>query len=147
MMEQSFIAIQNLIPAAQIPVAMAIVIFTQYLGGATCLSTAEAIFNNSLGKQIRKNVPGADAEAIVHAGATAFRQLVTPEQLSAVLKAFCTALDKIFYFGIGISVAAFLFSSGLGWKDIRIEHKSTTQENSGGASNGTATREMAESSK
>jgi hypothetical protein len=124
---------------------MAIVIFAQYLGGATCLSTAEAIFNNVLGNQITNNIPGADAEAIVYAGATAFRQLVTPEQLPAVLKAFCTAIDKIFYFSVGISVAAFLFGSGLGWKDIRVEHKSVNQAKSEEAAREAATQEKTES--
>lgn len=79
---------------------------------------------------ITKNVPGANAETIVHADATDFCQLVITEQLPAVLKTFCAALDKIFCFGAGISVAAFIFGFGLGWKEIRGEHKSVNQAKS-----------------
>jgi hypothetical protein len=51
-----------------------------------------------------------------------------------------TALDKFLCFGAGISVAIFLFGAGLGWKDIRVEHKMVNQIKSEAA-----TQEKAES--
>lgn len=101
---------------------MAIVIFTQYLGGATCLTTAQTVFSNVLRGQIKANVPGLNPDLVVNAGARSVRHLVTTEQLRGVLEAYSTAVSRVMYLGAGISVAAFTFSWGLGWKDIRVEH-------------------------
>ncbi|CAM1507800.1 Fc.00g046480.m01.CDS01 [Cosmosporella sp. VM-42] len=118
----SFIAIQNSISAAEIPVAMAIVIFTQYLGGATFLTGAQTIFANVLKNEIKDKVPGVDPNLVVAAGATAVRKVVTPEQLPGVLEAYATALSRVMYLGAGISVAALPFGCFLGWKDIRVKN-------------------------
>ncbi|MCJ1386604.1 hypothetical protein MMC17_009730 [Xylographa soralifera] len=119
----SFTAVQNIVPAPQIPVAMAILIFCQYLGGATFLIVAETIFSNSLRTLITQNVPGINPDLLLGAGARSIRNLVSGTQLSAVLKAYSTSFDRIMYLGVGIAVASFAFAWGLGWKDIRVEKK------------------------
>ncbi|KAM0420406.1 hypothetical protein ACHAPT_011827 [Fusarium lateritium] len=123
----SFIAIQNSISAAEIPMAMAIVIFTQYLGGATFLTAAQTIFTNVLKNEIRHKVVGVDANLIVAAGATVVRQVTPPQLLPGVLKAYSTAISRVFYLGAGISVAALPFGCGLGWKDIRVRNSTENE--------------------
>ncbi|KAL2866060.1 MDR family MFS transporter [Aspergillus lucknowensis] len=118
-----YIAIQNLVPAPRIPVAMAIMIFCQNLGGAVFLIAAQTIFSNILRDEITKHAPGVDANLIIAAGARSIRNFVSSEQLARVLEAYSTAIDGVMYLGVGISVAAFVFAGGLGWKDIRVNKK------------------------
>ncbi|KAJ5457756.1 hypothetical protein N7475_009144 [Penicillium sp. IBT 31633x] len=101
-----------------------------YLGGATCLTAVQTIFSNVIGKEIRKNIPSANAELIVHSGARSICQLVTAEQLPGVLQAYTTAITNIMYLGSAMSVMALIFSTGLGWKDIRVAHKKANQAKS-----------------
>ena len=120
---QSYIAIQNLVPAAQIPIAMAILIFCGNLGAGVFLIAAQTFFSNTLREQIEQHVPGVNSELIIAAGARSVRQLVSGEQLAGVLQAYSTSVDRVMYLGIGIGAASFAFAWGLGWKDIRVEKK------------------------
>ncbi|KAI4867402.1 MFS general substrate transporter [Hypoxylon rubiginosum] len=124
----SYIAIQNLVPAAQIPVAMAILIFCQNLGGAVFLIVAQTIFSNTLRDQIVQLVPDANAALIIAAGARSVRQVVSGEQLAGVLQAYSTSVDRVMYLGVAIGASAFAFACGLGWKDIRVEKRKRGRE-------------------
>ncbi|KAL4900322.1 major facilitator superfamily domain-containing protein [Aspergillus multicolor] len=110
-----YIAIRNLVPAPQIPQAMAIVIFWQNIGAAN------AIFSNSLRDELsqRAGQIGVSADAIVAAGVRSIKVLVSGDEVAAVLEAYANAIDKVMYLGIAVSVMAIMFSPGLGWKDIR----------------------------
>ncbi|KAB5585536.1 major facilitator superfamily domain-containing protein [Coniochaeta sp. 2T2.1] len=122
----AYIAIQNIVPASQISIAMAIVIFWQNLGGAVFLVAANTIFSNSLRKLLTQRVAetGIDPEVVIGIGASSVRKLgLGPEQLAAVLKAYSDSVDRTMYLGVGASVAAFGFAFGLGWRDIRVERK------------------------
>ncbi|KAL4738032.1 major facilitator superfamily domain-containing protein [Aspergillus similis] len=116
-----YIAIQNLVPAPQIPQAMAIIIFWQNIGAATSLIAANAIFSNSLRDQLaqRASQITVSGDAIVAAGVRSIRDLVSGSALAAVLEAYAEAIDNVMYLGIAVSVMVIVFSPGLGWKDIR----------------------------
>ncbi|KAI1412496.1 MFS general substrate transporter [Hypoxylon sp. FL1857] len=118
----SYVAIQNSVTAAQIPIAMAILIFCQNLGGAVFLLAAQTVFSNSLREQIETHVPGVNAEQIVAAGARSIRQLVSGEQLAGVLQAYSTSINNVMYMGIAVSGVSFALCWGLGWKDIRVKN-------------------------
>ncbi|KAK3379645.1 major facilitator superfamily domain-containing protein [Lasiosphaeria ovina] len=121
----AYTAVQNLVPASQIPTAMAIVLFCQSMGGAVSLVAANAIFSNSLRQQLqqRAGAIGLDPEAIINAGASAVRLLVSGDALEAVLQAYAKSVDHVMYLGVAVSVAAFAFAWGLGWEDIRVVRK------------------------
>ncbi|KAH8892007.1 MFS general substrate transporter [Thozetella sp. PMI_491] len=115
----SYIAVQNLIPARQIPIAMGILTFCSTLGAGVFLVAAQAIFSNTLREQIQENVSGVNPDLIIIAGARSVRQLVSGAQLVGVLQAYSTAVNRVMYLGIGLSTVAFAFAWGLGWKDVR----------------------------
>ncbi|KAK0363948.1 hypothetical protein LTR02_005614 [Friedmanniomyces endolithicus] len=117
-----YIAVQNLVPAAQIPTAMAIVIFCQGMGGAVFLIVANAVFSNSLRHQLRlqSSEIGVAPDAVVNAGARGLRRLIPDgERLAIVLRAYTDSIDKVMYVGVGVACVAFAFAWGLGFKDIR----------------------------
>lgn len=119
----AYIAIQNLIPPAQIPTAMSILIFSQNMGGAVSLVAANAIFSNTLRHQLQDRVGQirVDPDVIASSGARSVRQLVSGDQLLPVLQAYSNSVDTVMYLGIAVSITAFAFAWGLGWKDIRVE--------------------------
>lgn len=108
-------------PAEQIPLAMAIVIFWQNIGASTSLIAANAIFSNSLRHQLQQRIAeiGLSPDIIVDAGVRSIRKLVSGSQLTAVLAAYAKSVDNVMYLGIAVSVAVLVFAPGLGWKDIR----------------------------
>ncbi|KAF4162683.1 hypothetical protein CNMCM6936_001764 [Aspergillus lentulus] len=116
-----YIAIQNLVAPAQIPQAMAIVIFWQNIGAATSLIAANAIFSNSLRHQLQQRAAqiGQAPDAVVAAGVRSIRDLVSGSQLAAVLEAYAKSIDHVMYLGLAVSLAVLVFAPGLGWKDIR----------------------------
>ena len=118
-LQMPLVAIQNLLPPAQIPVAMSQIMFSATLAGALFLSFANTIFTNSLRTLIPKDAPGADVEAIIAAGAYKFRHVVDKAELSGVLKAYSRSIDDVFYMCAALAIACFVFSWLLGWVDIR----------------------------
>ena len=105
---------------------MSIIIFSQSMGGAVSLVAANAIFSNTLRSQLQQLLPitGIAPDAIINSGVRSVRELVpVGAPLAAVLQAYSNSADTVMYLGIAVSVAAFAFAWGLGWKDIRVARK------------------------
>lgn len=100
---------------------MAIIIFWQNIGASTSLIAANAIFTNSLQKELQQRAAQIDPspDAIISAGVRSIRNLVSGSQLTTVLEAYAKSIDHVMYLGIAVSLAVLVFSPGLGWKDIR----------------------------
>ena len=113
------VAIQNNLPPQQIPVGMSTLVFFQTFGGALFLAVAETDFTSSLLKALDGLEPPIDTQAVVEAGATRFRTIVSSEDLPRILLAYDRALRNTFYLGAGACVAMFFFSWGLGWKSVK----------------------------
>ncbi|GJD04410.1 efflux pump [Colletotrichum higginsianum] len=118
-MQTPVIAIQNTLPAKQIPLGMSLVIFTQTFGGSLALTIAQLVFNSCLEAAIPKFAPTANVDAITYAGATGFSSVVTPDELPGVLRSYAYAIDKTFYVALGASAGTFLFAWGMGWRKIQ----------------------------
>lgn len=110
---------------------MAILIFSQNLGGAVFLIAAQTIFSNSLRNQVAANIPGINPDLILTAGARSIRTIVSGEQLVEVLRAYNTAINNVMYLGAGIGVLSFVCAPWLGWKDIRVKTEETEDEKKG----------------
>jgi len=129
----AYIAVQNLVPAAQIPIAMAIIVFCQNMGGAVFLVAANSIFTNALRKQLEQRIGeiGVDPSAILNAGVHTIRNLVSGDQLGSALEAYTESISQVMYLGVGVSVATWMFAWGLGWTDVRVIKKLKTLQSSG----------------
>ena len=117
--QMPIIAIQNALPPSQISVGMSLVVFFQTFGGALFLAVADTDFTSSLVKALNNISPPVNTEAIIVAGATGFRKILTAENLPPVLEAYNQALVNTFYLGAGGAVAMFIFAWGLGWKSVK----------------------------
>lgn len=133
---QPYIAIQNLVPAEQMSLAMAIIIFWQNMGASISLVAANAMFSNSLRQQLqqRRTQIGISPSIMIDAGVRSIRDLVSGTQLTAALTAYAKSIDHVMYLGIAVSIGVLIFAPGLGWKDIRKvkELQAISEEASGG---------------
>ena len=118
-LQMPIVAVQNNLAPPQIPIAMALVMFSQTLGGAMFLSFSDTIFTNSLRALISQYAPNVDPQAVVDAGATGFRSILSSDDLGNVLIAYAMSVDRVFYLSAATGVACFAFGWGMGWKDIR----------------------------
>ena len=113
------IAVQNTLQPVQIPVAMALLMFSQTFGGALFLSFSDTIFTNSLKALIPTYAPSVDATTVINAGANGFRRLISGSNLVNVLVAYAKSVNRVFYRTASAGVCCFIFTWGMGWKDIR----------------------------
>jgi len=118
-LQMPIIAVQNTVPPPQLPIAMALIIFSQSFGAAVFLSLAETIFSNSFGNLISQYAPSVNGQSIIDAGATGFRNIVSGTDLEGVLIAYGKSIDRVFYLAAGMGVGCFVFAWGMGWTDLR----------------------------
>ncbi|KAK3068902.1 hypothetical protein LTR53_013180 [Teratosphaeriaceae sp. CCFEE 6253] len=127
-MQMPIVAVQTRLAPSVAPLAISLCMFTGMLFGGLFLSTSATILTNSLRTLIPKYAPTADLEAIVVAGATGFRKILTPDQLEGVTVAYAKSVDRVFYLCAALACLCFIFSFGLGWTNIKPKPKPQPQE-------------------
>lgn len=90
------VAVQAVLPLAEVATGTAIIVFFQFFGGSIFLAIGQNIFESHLLKALVANVPSENAEMIIMAGAEAVRRIVRPEHLQAVLSAYNKAITDNF---------------------------------------------------
>ena len=93
--------------------------FSQTLFGALFLSFSDTIFTNSLTSLIPKYAPTVNPETVINAGANGFWKVISDTDLANVLVAYAKSVDRVFYLTAAAGVTCFVFTWGMGWKDIR----------------------------
>lgn len=94
-------------------------VFCQALGPAVALALYNVLFVASLKMELAQRAPDVDAQAIIDAGATGFRSLVEAGDLNAVLKAYATSIDHVFFLVAALAACCSIFVWGMGWHDVR----------------------------
>jgi hypothetical protein len=119
------IAVQTVLPLANIPIGTAAVIFFQTLGGALFVSVGQTLFQNGVIRGMRQYVPGLNPEILLRAGATELRvvlkQLGLLNELPAVLKAYMVGLTDSYRATVACISAAAISAWFFEWKSIKDE--------------------------
>ncbi|PWN26016.1 MFS general substrate transporter [Jaminaea rosea] len=102
-----FTAVSSILDVKDIEIGAAIVIFWQTGGGTVATSMAQSIFQNKFVLYVRQ-VPGADAAAILSKGVSAFRATTPAELLPTIIDAANKALGKIWIMTAVLGGVAFL---------------------------------------
>lgn len=113
------LAMQNSVKPAEVPVAMSLIIFFQNIGASLFLSFAQTTFSSGLVHALPIFAPDVNVQAVIKAGASGFRNVVTPALLPGVLHAYSQAVSHVFYLTTGAILAAFIACWGMGWKSIK----------------------------
>ncbi|OGM47489.1 aflT / aflT / transmembrane protein [Aspergillus bombycis] len=118
--QQGAVAVQAVLPMAQVPIGTALIWFVQMLGGALFTSVAQNIFSTHLAENLANlQLPGLDSEAVVGAGATGFRHLVQPEYMDQVLVAYNAALLDVFQVALICSCLSIIGAVGIEWRNVK----------------------------
>lgn len=85
---QPIIAVQAAMDGEALASGIAFMVFSQAIGPAIANTLYNVIFLSSLPTQIAKFAPHANVQAIIDAGASGFRPVVSPADLNGVLIAY-----------------------------------------------------------
>ncbi|CAK5266485.1 unnamed protein product [Mycena citricolor] len=118
-MQQGITAVQAILPAKDVSVGTAIVIFTQNLGGALFVSVGQNLFQNKLLAGIARNVPQVDPLSVLSAGATSLKSVVPAQYFGAVIVEYNAALMAAFQVGLIMAALSLLGAAGVEWVSIK----------------------------
>lgn len=121
--QMPLVAVQNRLPAAQISIGIALVIFSQTFGGAIFLALAQTDFTNSLAKALPSLAPGVDVQAVVRAGASGISNAVTGPEVAGVILAYNKAVQHALYLGTGAAGGMLIVCWGMGWGKVKAKKK------------------------
>ncbi|KAH8667032.1 major facilitator superfamily domain-containing protein [Xylariales sp. PMI_506] len=123
--QQPQVAIQTVLPKADIPSGASIVILVQTLSGAIFIAIGQAVLQNKLIQNLEAAFPNGtlDISRIASVGATQLRSLVTSQDLQAVLVAYNNALTRVFLVAVVMSALTIIGSLSIEWKNIKKAKK------------------------
>ncbi|KAG2417902.1 hypothetical protein HFD88_001001 [Aspergillus terreus] len=110
------IAVQAVLPAADIPVGTAILTFCQTFGGAIFVSVAQAVFANRLQAGLLRAVPGVSPGLVQEVGATNLDTVIDAQHMGAVKVVYNDALVSAWYLAVALFSVAVLGAVGMSTK-------------------------------
>lgn len=113
------IAVQSVLSQADTPIGIATVTFFQMFGGSLFAALSQTIFNEQLLKELMKNVPSIDIQALLAAGTIGLHKVTSPEQLPGVIQSYNVALMDTFYLAAATSAVGFCFALWLPWISVK----------------------------
>lgn len=123
--QAGIIVVQNVLPLELISQATACVQFFQSLGGAIFVALAQAIFQNGLIKNMKRNTEEVDPRLVLNSGASDIRVVLTKmgweSTVDAVLRAYASGLRNTFFMSAAAAGCMLLAAFAFEWK--RIEKK------------------------
>ncbi|KAF2206021.1 MFS general substrate transporter [Delitschia confertaspora ATCC 74209] len=105
-MQQTLVAVQASLPAEDIPIGTALMMFAQTLGGALFISVAQNVFTNQLMKNLSSVVPALNPNIVLQVGATELKKVIEKRFLDGVLYAYNKTLTQTFYVSVATAAAS-----------------------------------------
>ncbi|KAL5121849.1 MFS sugar transporter [Pleosporales sp. CAS-2024a] len=118
-MQQTLVAVQTALPADDIPIGTAIMMFTQTLGGALFISVGQNVFTNQLIKNLGQIVPDLDTKMVLAVGATELKHQIEARYLSGVVEAYNLALTQTFYVSVAAAALSMVGAVFVEWKSMK----------------------------
>ncbi|KAI4716639.1 MFS transporter [Aureobasidium sp. EXF-10727] len=118
-MQQILIAVQTVLPAADIPTGTAIVMFFQTLGGALFISVGQNVFTNKLVSGLKAAVPDLNPAIVLQTGATELKNAIDEKYRTGVLEAYNDALTNSYYVAVALATLSIVGSLAVEWKSVK----------------------------
>jgi hypothetical protein len=118
-MQQTLVAVQTVLPAADVAIGTAIMMFSQTLGGALFISVAQNVFTNQLIKNLKTVVPDLDPSIVLVVGATELKSQIEKQYLPGVLSAYNLALTQTFYVSVATATMSIVGAAFVQWKSMK----------------------------
>ncbi|XPT02149.1 MFS sugar transporter [Ascochyta lentis] len=118
-MQQILIAVQTVLPADDIPIGTATMMFSQTLGGALFISVGQNVFTNQLIKNLHNVVPELNADFVLTVGATELKKQIEERFLPGVLSAYNLTLTQTFYVSVAAGAVSIIGAAFVEWKSMK----------------------------
>ncbi|KAI0019540.1 major facilitator superfamily domain-containing protein [Xylariomycetidae sp. FL0641] len=117
-MQASVLAAQAVLPPPDIPTGIAIMFFSQQLGGGIFTSVGQNILSEYLVSHV-SDIPGVDPKQVTTEGATDLVKSVPPEDVDLVKTIYNQAIRKIFLCAMGVALVAVVAALFMEWKNVK----------------------------
>lgn len=117
-MQQPSLAAQTVLRGPDISTGVALMFFSQSLGGAVFVCVGQSVFANHLASAL-PGIPGIDPAAVLAAGATELHRVVPAESLRAVLVVYNDALRNAFITAVAVAAVMVVPAAGMEWRTIK----------------------------
>lgn len=117
-LQQTVLATQIVLPMADIPTGVSLIVLAQTLGGTISLSGADTIFTSLLTSGISSAIPQISGDLIMNSGATNLRELVPAQYISKVLEVYNDAVMKALYLSVALGSFSIIGCLGMEWKHV-----------------------------
>lgn len=124
------LAARAVLPMADVPTGIAIIFFSQQLGGAIFTSVGQSLLSTEIVARL-SGVPGVDASQVTSEGATGLGDDVPPEYQPLVKEAYNKAITKIFMAATGVALVAVVAALFMEWKNINTAKQPRDPEDDG----------------
>jgi len=118
--QQSYTALQTVLPQKHVATAIVVLGFTQELGGIVALAIAQNLFLFLLTAKLQYQVPGLDPKTVLEHGAVDLPGLAAPEYRSRVLDALNESLFAVFVLGVTCAILT-VCALGIEWRSVKEE--------------------------
>jgi hypothetical protein len=119
-MQQTLVAVQTALPAADIAIGTATMMFSQTLGGALFISVGQNVFTNQLIKNLNNVLQNPElAFQAAHVGATEIKNQVPVESIAQVLSAYNKTLTQTFYVSVATGALSIFGAAFVQWKSMK----------------------------
>jgi hypothetical protein len=115
-MQIAWVIVQATLPAADIPIATAMMQFAQTLGGSVFVSVAQNIFSNLLMQDLVKAAPNVSPSIVLSTGATDLKNVVDAALLPGVLDAYNAALTRTWYVSVAMAALSIVGVVSVDWR-------------------------------
>lgn len=121
-MQAGSLAVQTVLPMADVSLGVALIFFSQQLGGAVFTTVGQTILSNLLVGKLA-GIAGVDPNEVVNDGATELVNIVPADDIGQVIDIYNYSLTKVFLTSMGLALAALVCAAGMEWKSIKKDKK------------------------
>jgi len=111
-----WIVVQASLPATDVPIATALMTFSQTLGGAIFVSVAQNIFSNLLTHNLARAVPGVSPSLVLSTGATDLKNVIDKAFLPQVLVGYNSALTRMWFLCVSMAAISIIGVVAVDWR-------------------------------
>ncbi|KAI1264235.1 MFS general substrate transporter [Xylariaceae sp. FL1019] len=117
-MQASSLAAQAVLPMPDVPIGIAIMFFSQQLGGGIFTSVGQNLLSTYLVSHLT-GIPGINPSTITSEGAADLVSSVAPEYRLKVKTVYNEAISKIFLTAMGVALVAVFSALFMEWKNVK----------------------------
>lgn len=117
-MQTGSLAVQTVLPMADVSMGVALIFFSQQLGGAIFTTVGQTILSNLLVARLA-GIPGVDPQQVVNNGATELVDIVPAQDIDLVIDVYDYTLTKIFLASMALAFMALASAAGMEWRSVK----------------------------